>query len=377
MSQDQHWQPWRFDGGLSDAELVVPQAQAPPAQGDSVPLAADKPDDAGAELLRHRGSDGLLKTLVPTAPGLVLTFSLWVALAYAFFRVQPFLGLVTVWVGMAWVGGCWYLQRTPGGKAALAKFVFGFERPSAAEESLISTEWGRVCQRANVTPEAFTLWVQRTPEINAVAAGGDFVAVTTGALGLPPAYLQAVLAHEYGHHVRGHVDWAIYAWWCGLPGAKLLDLANRLLARHTAAFLGYVFVVMPIAVLVALASIVGIIFIPVLVAPVMWVISAYLSRQAELEADQVALELGYGPELIGALQQIDAQHPQRNGQTWSSSHPGVQQRIAALSGGSTASPQPSSGEQQTAAAGWYPDGASGARLRWWDGRQWTDHFHPR
>jgi uncharacterized RDD family membrane protein YckC len=35
--------------------------------------------------------------------------------------------------------------------------------------------------------------------------------------------------------------------------------------------------------------------------------------------------------------------------------------------------QPMYAQQATAAAGWHPDPRGQARLRWWDGSQWTDH----
>src|ERR687896_2342769 len=76
--------------------------------------------------------------------------------------------------------------------------------------------------------------------INAYATAGHLVCFTTGALRLPDRQLEAVLAHELGHHTELHPWLSAFTWWVQLPAVPLKALlaALRRAIGGTAARIG-------------------------------------------------------------------------------------------------------------------------------------------
>ena len=60
----------------------------------------------------------------------------------------------------------------------------------------------------------YSLWIQDSDDVNATPTPGHTVAVTRWALyTLPPAHLEAVLAHELSHHLGGRAWLSLLSFW--------------------------------------------------------------------------------------------------------------------------------------------------------------------
>lgn len=201
----------------------------------------------------------------------------------------------------------------PSIEPAVARVLFKARRPSQAELDHLWRPWRSVCQVAGVAPEKFVLMVQDSDDLNAFAAGGRTVAVTRTSLRLPTKQLEAVLAHELGHHLSGHPMVGILSWWYALPArgaAYLTVLALRgilFVAESLARFGGGVGALA--ALLLGLSVLTGLAFLSVwllLLIPLVAPLLAWASRLGELSADRVAASLGYGPHLAELLYRWNA-----------------------------------------------------------------------
>jgi STE24 endopeptidase len=180
--------------------------------------------------------------------------------------------------------------------------------PTEDERLRLADSWSAVTKAAGVDPSDYSLWVQKSRKINAYAAAGHTVAVTEAAVQkLSPGQLEAVLAHELGHHLGGHAWASLLRYWYSLPAMYVFQFAAYLSLAVTAAlrsdsiavvvtigvvvvaFLGYLVVAIPIL---------GISAAVLVVVPfgLLWV-----RRVQEYEADAIATNIGYGDALVHVL----------------------------------------------------------------------------
>jgi Zn-dependent protease with chaperone function len=247
-------------------------------------------------------------------------------------------------------------------EAGLARLLYrSLRRPRAAELARITPALERVCRRAGTDPGRYLLRVEEKRQVNAFALGGHVLAVTRMSLELPDDMLEAVLAHEVGHHRHLHPLAIILGWWYLLPfeaGDRLLRTIRRLtrwLARTFGRLndrtgglaggrapdgaLGMLVLLAALGVLVVAGSVVvvvgGVLWLPLaLLVRLAKVLAAALSRAGEHAADRHAAELGYGPGLVQVLflfQQAEFAAPRPRGMAaLLRSHPSSQARIDAI-----------------------------------------------
>jgi Zn-dependent protease with chaperone function len=247
-------------------------------------------------------------------------------------------------------------------EAALARLLYrDLRRPRPAELARITPALERVCRRAGTDPSRYLLRVEEKRQVNAFALGGHVLAVTRVACELPDDMLEAVLAHEVGHHRHLHPMAIILGWWYLLPfeaGDRLLRAIRRITGWLARTFgrlndrtgglaggrapdgaLGMLALLLVLGVLVVagglLVVVLGLLWLPLLVlVRLARVLSAALSRAGEHAADRHAAELGYGPGLIQVLllfQQAEFAAPRPRGMAaLLRSHPSSQARIDAI-----------------------------------------------
>jgi Zn-dependent protease with chaperone function len=221
----------------------------------------------------------------------------------------------------------------------LAVLALNLRGPTNKERAVLQPLLEEVCGAAGVAPERYWLRIENSKEINAMAVGGHVVAVSTAALGLPPRHLEAVLAHEVGHHLAGHTRISLLRWWYELPARAavrltlLVALGIYLGGRRIGTKLAFVASVLLIVALAAVAVVAS----PwVLLVPVIAPLLALSSRRSELYADRISAELGYGPMLLEVLQRWVRQgHDVRRAKAgirarMLASHPSCAQRISRL-----------------------------------------------
>src|SRR6266511_567197 len=260
---------------------------------------------------------------------------------------------------------CWTLGAglalLRGVEARFARLLFRVRRPDEAELRRIGPVWRRACRRAGVEPTDYTLRVEDSQLNNAFALGAHFVAVTRRALALPDELLEAVLAHELGHHRDLHPLAATLGWWYLMPFSLLSWLLRRVRTvtrslsrafsglrtrighvsggRPLEGALGLVGMLVIVGALVlvgvALLLVLCVVWLPLwLVTGLSRLLSAALSRAAEYAADRRATELGYGASLIQVLEVFaldERRAPRRGGMAWRlASHPTCQARIDAV-----------------------------------------------
>jgi Zn-dependent protease with chaperone function len=247
-------------------------------------------------------------------------------------------------------------------EAVLARLMFrDLRRPGPAELARILPALERVCRRAGQDPGRYLLRVQENRQVNAFALGGHVLAVTRVALDLPDDMLEAVLAHEVGHHRHLHPLAIILGWWYLLPfeaGDRLLRAIRRVTSWLARTFgrlsdrtgglaggrapdgaLGMLVLLAVLGLLVLAGSVLvvglGLLWLPVaLLVRLAKVLAAALSRAGEHAADRHAAELGYGPGLVQVLAlflQVEHSAPRPRGMAaLLRSHPSSQSRIDAI-----------------------------------------------
>ncbi|WP_434442154.1 M48 family metalloprotease [Lentzea sp. E54] len=222
----------------------------------------------------------------------------------------------------------------------LAALAANLRKPTGKERAVLEPLLEEVCGAAGVDPKRYWLRIQNSREINAMAVGGHVVAVSTAALQLPARQLEAVLAHELGHHLAGHTKASLLRWFYELPARGLVRLIilvgmGVLLAGQA---IGTTWALVTSVGLVAALAVVAVVASPwLLLVPVIAPLLAWASRRGELHADRVAAELGYGPVLLEVLRRwikeghddIRARAPMRARML--ASHPSCARRISELS----------------------------------------------
>jgi Zn-dependent protease with chaperone function len=247
-------------------------------------------------------------------------------------------------------------------EAALARLLYrDLRRPRPAELARITPALGRVCRRAGAHPGRYLLRVEDKRQVNAFALGGHVLAVTRVALELPDDMLEAVLAHEVGHHRHLHPLAIILGWWYLLPfeaADRLVRTIGRITRGLARSFgrlsdrtgglaggrspdgaLGMLVLLVLLGLLVAAGTVLvvalGVVWLPLTVlVRLAKVLSAALSRAGEHAADRHAAELGYGAGLVqvlGLFLQVERSAPRLRGMAaLLRSHPSSQARIDAI-----------------------------------------------
>jgi Zn-dependent protease with chaperone function len=171
--------------------------------------------------------------------------------------------------------------------------------PTAEELERLDRLLAHAGSRAGIRPERLLVRVQEDSGVNASAGAAHLLFVTSGALELPHERLEAILAHELGHHRGLHPILTAVVWWLRLPGAALAAVYNVLRRAVSAvgARLGNLGRVLALPLLLLLA---------IWQVAVMWLFYAAellamrAARISEHEADAAAARWGYARPLADA-----------------------------------------------------------------------------
>jgi len=308
-------------------------AESNPASGSPFETAWPPPSQAAPQQLAARRSVG-----APAAVSVLVCLPALITSALIVWLIGSIGGSTIALIGLLGWLASGALAFVGTAEEILAASLLRLRRPTAHEAAMFAPAWARVCFRAGVDPLPFTLWIEDSDEVNASATGGHIVAMTPRALSMPPASAEALLAHELGHHLKGHASVALLTSWYALPGRAAIRVIRAVLATITRVGIGllsggflvgiaFVFVAGFIAIAVAPYA------IPILAMPYL---QAASQRFEELQADDVALRLGYGGELRTILDQdlesgVGARQQHENIQSrLLATHPSVSRRIARL-----------------------------------------------
>jgi STE24 endopeptidase len=194
----------------------------------------------------------------------------------------------------------------------VASLVFKLRPPTEGERGLLQPAFDGVCTAAGVDSSKYILRVEDSPDVNASATGGHLVGVTRGALTLPGQQLEAVLAHELGHHRDLHSASAALGWWWSLPSVGGIYVWGILLniTGFAARVVGFFSLLIPgIGWIIGVFALVFILFmlvllgLPFLIAyRVSLLIASGMSRALEYAADRHAVDAGYGYALREAFE---------------------------------------------------------------------------
>ncbi|MFG2649907.1 M48 family metalloprotease [Streptomyces sp. NPDC048436] len=252
---------------------------------------------------RQRRADALtLGSLLLHLPHVAMSAAVVFLVSYV---IDALLGLPW-WapVGIWALSGALVFHRPS--ERVLARHLFGLRYPTPEESRRFGPVWREVTARAGVNGDAYQLWVEDSDDVNAMAAAGHIVGVTRHSLNeLPSAQLGGVLAHELGHHTRGHAWASLLTYWYALPGRLTWRLLFRLASLIDRLSVGAAAVVVALvgsAVIAVAVATYGLVFLP-LVTPYL---VAAVSRRSELRADQHAAALGFAPQLMAVLRKEQA-----------------------------------------------------------------------
>lgn len=224
----------------------------------------------------------------------------------------------------------------------------GFRRPSPRQAQTLEPVWAAALAGCGLRRSEVDLYVQCSGELNAYAAGGRSVAVTSGALQeflarrLGSAEMQAILVHELGHHVTRATRFPLVTFWLALPwrfaSRLVIGLGLARVGRREPPRLFGVVVVAAVVVAIVQAVQRGQVAVAVVLATVAAcgvgcpLADAWVSRRSEYAADRFAVAAGAGAQLVAALRQLDRRNVRRPGWTQRelTRHPSVEQRAEAM-----------------------------------------------
>ncbi|MFF7886111.1 M48 family metalloprotease [Streptomyces sp. NPDC020794] len=298
----------------------TPPMQTPPSASPAAPPVppappeAPAPDDldyrhAGSRVhvaAHQRGADATaIGQLAVQVPGFLVSLAVVASFAVGI------LGTAMGWlVILAWLASGALVFHRPT-ELAFARHVMKLRVPLAQERARLEPIWREVTARAGVEAHTYELMVENSTDLNAVAAAGHVVGVTTYALNeIPSSNLAAVLAHELGHHTGGHAWTGLLGYWYSLPGRiawalmrGIARIAIRVASVFSLAATGMVYLFIGMFVIGGFVA-AWYITVPLVVAPYLL---AYVGRQGELRADRQAADLGFAPQLAQVLHHFQAQ----------------------------------------------------------------------
>ncbi|HCB33861.1 MAG TPA: hypothetical protein DEP66_01340 [Acidimicrobiaceae bacterium] len=221
----------------------------------------------------------------------------WAAATVAYFAALPLLFL-------------------PGlGRLRIRLFLPQTRPPTPTERSVLRPAWDAVLARAaGQGDRRYRLRMLDVDAVNAAAGCGRLVLATSHALAaLPRHQLEAVLAHELGHHTGLHPVVTVTRIWLVRPVVWFHALALRVL--H---FMDYLVAVsatrwIAVALRVLLLVPIAVLHLVRLALNGASAVLMFFGRQAEHRADLTAVRLGYGDDLIEALQTIEDQNEPDDG----------------------------------------------------------------
>jgi STE24 endopeptidase len=249
---------------------------------------------------------------------------------------------------LAWLasGAAVFTRR---GEQVTVRLGQGFRSPSRRQLTVLAPVWAKALAAAGYTAADVDLYVQRSTAVNAYAAGGRSVAVTTGGLAEFMAHhlgheeMTAVLVHELGHHGTRGTRFDLVTQWLALPwrvvSRFVLGVCFALSgARHQPRVLLALVTVLVVTVAIvqavqqgqyAVVTVLGGLAVCAVVCPLA---DAAIARRAEFAADRFAAEHGVGPQLAAAMERLEGDGADQ--MRWTarllSCHPSVDRRIDAL-----------------------------------------------
>jgi Zn-dependent protease with chaperone function len=202
---------------------------------------------------------------------------------------------------------------------AAGRFMAGPSRePDAEERARLDPLIGRVAAKARIRQERLVVRIQPVTGVNASAGASHLLYITRGALQLPDQVLEAVVAHELGHHRALHPLATAIVWSLSFPGVVLngvFGVLRRLAGRFR-----------PLVLLVLIWQ-----------ATVMWLywigdlLAAWAARRTEFEADAAAGQWGYGMTLGMLYAELASQErPLNRLGRLRADHPPTAERVRAL-----------------------------------------------
>ncbi len=215
--------------------------------------------------------------------------------------------------------------------------LIGARRPTRDEWSLLDTSWRSVLQANRLPQGRYVVVVLPSHDLNAFACGGHLVVVTSfAAQTLPRDELTGVLAHELSHHLGFHTVALSVGQWLSVPVLTLARFGFFLQNVATAAMGSFA---RDSAAAAAIGRLIG-----VILKSVSWVflsglmvsnaIGNAVGRNAEFQADQRAVGMGFGRPLAMALRRAALVDRAARPLTWrdriAATHPSARTRVARI-----------------------------------------------
>lgn len=181
---------------------------------------------------------------------------------------------------------------------ALARRKSHVRVPSAPEANRLARSWRPIAQQAGIDPAGYEILIRQGRRVASAYAGSTILVSAEYVTSLPEGQLQAVLAHELGHHLERHGWASMLMYWYSLPASMVVAFATYLQLALTSALTNssiatcLIMVAMyglVIAAASAISPFIGLLVGLLLLLPFL---SRFLSRKLELEADRIACELG-------------------------------------------------------------------------------------
>jgi len=240
------------------------------------------------------------------------------------------------WFALGYLGVSVLLFWRPVQQLLLAPLV-GARRPTRDEWAVLDTSWRSVLQVNRLPPHRYVLAVLPANDLNAFACGGHLVVVTSYAVQtLPRDELTGVLAHELSHHLGFHTVALTLGQWLSVPVLLLARIGFFLQNVATAATGSFARQSSSMTAIGRLVS-------GVLTA-VSWVflsgllvsnaIGNAVGRNAEFQADQRVVDMGFGKPLAMALRRVAHERSGERPLTWrdrvAATHPPARTRVARI-----------------------------------------------
>jgi len=215
--------------------------------------------------------------------------------------------------------------------------LLGARQPTREERARLDTAWRSVLQAAHLPDRRYVLAVLPSDELNAYACGGHLVVVTTFALEtLPRDELAGVLAHELSHHLGLHTAALTVTHWLSIPVLLLAQVGfflQNVAAAATSTFAQDSPSFTAIGKLVS-GVLTGVSWIFLSGLLVSNSVGNIAGRSSELQADERAVNLGFGRELSNALRRFASlgggERPKTFRERLSATHPPAITRVAKI-----------------------------------------------